>query len=499
MGWWEKILTFDAPEEYYPQVLYLSKESILVKEGTYSCEIDALSGQLSAEVPMGKDLSAYPSKAKIWLWFYTANTTDISEIRFGIVGRNSATYNYKSWVAGDLSAGWNHLSFTKDEVTTTAKWWEDIRFWRFWWNCASNKTFYLDDIYITTDETKILDTTPTYQIKHFDRYSVSETWNQYYAGILEPINFSFGKALNTASEATFVFERDAYGDLPEISDSVRIYRNGMCIWHGIVTRKVEDYEQDIATLYCKSSERVLEKVGNPSGVFYHITDSMELLNFLFAYAGSCDGGIANQDGFGIPSASAYTPGYSNKTLSTDRVIGKDELAYPANVCRNFQSQVQFDWELAPNFIFHGWYPEKGQAWDMKLIQDTHFKVKQKIYSGEDLWNACRAYSRGAQAAWVGTDTDATSIDTYGRFTGQVNASHIDSQTEIDNVADEFVDEYKDPATIFDIELMQGGWLYPWDTGDTITCVVDGTEYSKRIYAMNVTVTQEGEKVGLSLQ
>jgi len=498
MGWWEKIHTFEPPELGFVEEEHVTRESTLIKEGLYSAHVTTAAGVDTADfASMPKDLSAYPSTAKIYFWFYTADTADFTQLKFGPLGRDPLMHYSKAWNGWDLSAGWNYLSFAKSDASALSRAWEDIWKWRMEWNTNVVKHFYFDDIFISTDGEKTLDTEPTYLIKTFKRYDSGTTNNQEYAGILEPAFFNFSKGINNIGEASFTFGLDSYDDFPDITDSIRIYRNAQCIWHGVLLRKVKDYLNKTATIYCKSSEWVLFKIFTTSLNYKVNAQSIELLRFLAELTGELDG-AGTPGSFGIVDNS-IPPGKSNKTLVPDRTIGKDSISYPGNMYRQFQNQVEFDYELGPNFTPLFWYPQKGRDIGIKLFQDTHFKIGKRELSGVDIWTGCRAYSRGGSAAWVGTDNDATAAGKYGYLIALYNASYIDSQSEIDTVAEEITDEFKDPATIFDIELLPGGWIYPWDLGDTITCVVEGTEYSKRIYAINVAITQEGEQVGLMLQ
>jgi len=511
MGWWEQIHTFDPPEDRYTDHGGWSRSGTH-KEGSYSAKISGCTGESVGGMDhVGFDLSAYPDKAKLCMWVYVDDVTTMGAsgyFRYGygprIEGISSSVFVYYEYTQPNLSTGWNFLSQPLDAFTNdSTRRRENFQSFKIGWKVSSSTDFYLDDVYITTDGTKNLDLEPTYLIKHFERYNTTNSRNQEYAGILEPINFAYGKSLNKVGQATFKFNIDEWDDLPTYYDSVRIYRNGMCVWDGIAVKKEKNYLDKSCILTCLTSDLIFSLIFDSANTGWTIPSGQtwDVLQFLQHYTHYSDDYDTSdswqQKGFGIDLGlpMGFHP---TATVGDGYTIPKEEMVAPSSIINKYQGEYEFDYEMRPPMCPNFWYPQKGRTISQALLQDTHIAVNSIIENGLDIRTMCRAFSRGSGVSFVSTQSNTTAMNTYGRLARIINTQGK-SSTEVQNAASEYVSIYKDPATIFDIELMQGGWLYPWDTGDTITCVVDGTEYSKRIYAMNVTVTQEGEKVGLKLQ
>jgi len=508
MGWWEQLLTMDPPEDRWNALSDFSRSTAQKKIGTNSAHVTHPGSAFKtfSSYSMGWDLSAYPSTAKLCAWLYISDQTAMGGsdyIDFCLDHRMSG-YCYKRYVKADLITGWNFLAVPLPGLTnyTLKRIQESMGINLVLYRASSgNIDFYFDDVYVSTDEEKNLDTNPTYIIKHFERYSTTTSENQEYAGILEPTQFNFRRSLNQIGEANFTFHIDDYDDLPDLMDTVRIYRNGKCEWDGVVVNKKKNYGLKTCTLICKTSEYVLQKIMDLSSSYFIADAAYDVGAYLAEYVHAADdvtgSGNWQQQGFGIDDV--HPMGYSSTGLSATYIIPSDEFVNPWEMIIQEQNKVGFDFEMRPPFVFNYWEPEKGRSiFETKLVQGTHFTVKELSESGLNLYTACRAKSRGAGSALSGDDSDTTAMNDYARLVLPLQTTGK-LQAEVNAAADEAVDQYKDPTIAFDVELLAGGWIDPWDLGDIKTCVIEGTEYTKRIYAIDVSIVQETESVGLILQ
>jgi hypothetical protein len=267
----------------------------------------------------------------------------------------------------------------------------------------------------------------------------------------------------------------------------------------VVLRKEKDYLSGNCVLYCLTSNFILQRILDLTHSIFIVSSSVDsavsMKNYVYYADGVGGAGFFKQQGFGIYD---WAPcGLSSEMVAADSVIPWDEFVHPWDYISSTQNHLGFDFEIRPPFVFNYWEPQKGRTVPIKLFQDTHFKVRKVIESAHDLYSACRSSSRGSGASFLGDGSDTTAKNTYAQLVNLLNTQGK-SLTEVQAASAVWVAEHKTPATIFDIELLPGGWVYPWDLGDTITAVVEGTEYTKRIYSIDVDVTQEGEKVGLKL-
>jgi hypothetical protein len=319
-------------------------------------------------------------------------------------------------------------------------------------------------------------------------------------GILEPNSFHYKCTLNQVTEATLTFPFDAYDDLPELMDGVRIYRNGMCVWDGVVLRAKENYENKTCELYCLTSsyvlQRILDLTKSSFVVLASVDTAVNIKNYVYGADGAIAGSGFKQQGFGIYDTAPC--GFSSETIPEYYTIPKSEFVHPWDYITSEQDRIAFDFEIRPPFVFNYWEPQKGRDLGIKLLQDVHFKVGDREKSGHNLDTACRATSRGAGASFVDDDSDATAMNTYARLV-KLLSTQAKSQTEVEAMSTAWVAEYKTPATTLDIELLSGGWIYPWGLGDTIIWIIRETEYEKRIMAFDVMVDSKGEKVKVALQ
>lgn len=508
MGWWEQLITFEPPEDRWDGGDF-SRDSGTVKEGTYSAKTihyGSSTGKTFNSWGFGWDLSAYPDDAKYCFWLYCSDVNSLGDtdtIKAGFLTRFDNTMVYKQFAKSDLSTGWNFLSFplsgmTNDSIRNRENF---VNAWIDIWRISSGAvTFYIDDIYLSTDEGKYLDTEPTYLIKHFERYSTTTSKNQEYAGILEPIKLSCNRALNQVGKATFTFDIDEYDNLPGAYDTVRIYRNGMCVWDGVVVFKSKNRITETCELVCFTSNYVLTKIYDVSESKYVVLLSVDVGCDIAKYthqADDYDGSDTwEQKGYGIDQENPC--GESSTTLSQYYTIPPDEFVNPWNYIAKYQGEIEFDFEIRPPFTLNYWEPRKGRTIDKKLIMNSHFKINEEIENYIDLFTACRAKSRGGNTCFSSTQSDSTAMNNYSCMAKVINTQGK-SSTEVQSAASEFVSEYKNPAVVFDIEILSGGWIHPWDLGDTITCVIEDTEYSKRIYGIDIELTERGERVGLKVQ
>jgi len=506
MGWWEQLRTFESPEDRWVDLAWVSRSNTYYKEGDYSALMaipTGCSGSFAFSAT-GHDLSSYPPNANLCAWLYVDTVASMGVtgyFRLGFSTRFDYTDIDKSWTQPNLSNGWNFLSTPLSSLNNySTRNLENLMRLIVHFDVGAATNFYLDDVYISTDNEKILDTEPAYQIKHFERYNVANARNQEYVGVLEPISFNYNKSLNQTGQATLTFDIYEWDNLPTYRDSVRIYRNGMCVLDGVVVNKEKDFINNICIMTCFTSDFILKEIYDSASSYFFVSSFGDVFEVLADFThNSDDYDVSNswqQKGFGIDVLEPE--GKHASSLSQYYTIPKDEFVNPHSMITDFQEKYQFDFEMRPPMLPSFWYPQKGRTISQKLFQGTHFGVNKIIENGVDLATMCRARSRGAGAAWSSTQYDATAMNTYGRL-AKLISTQGKSTTEVQNAASEYVDIYKDPATIFDIELLPGGWIYPWDLGDTITCVIEGVEYSKRIYAVSVEATQEGERVELSLQ
>lgn len=509
MAWWEQLFTFEPPEDRWDALGEFSRSDTYVKEGTYCGQLThpGAATKSFSSYSIGWDLSAYPQDACFcaWLRIDPQSSFGVSDtLKIGFEDRIDGTLLYKQYLRDDLVDEWNFLSFPLSAMTNYST--RSIQnltavFVEIYRSSSGIIDFRIDDFYISTDRGKVLDTgTPTYQIRHYERYDTTNLRNQEYVGILEPSSFAYKRVLNQITEATFEFPREVYDSLPEIMDTVRIFRNGMCVWDGVALYSSENFEKNTCRLKCVSSNYVLQRIFDLGNSYFQVAINHDAGAYLAEYVHQADDitGTSGwqQKGFGIPDT--HPAGYSLTSMGANYKIPKDEFVYPWDCVASMQDNVEFDFDIRPPFLFNYWEPQKGRTLGIELLQDVHFKATSREKTGHDLSPACRAVSRGGGASYLDDDSDTTAMNTYARLVKLLNTQGK-TLSEVQAASAAWVSGHKEPAVIFNAELLPGGWIYPWDLGDTATWVLRETEYDKRIMSLDVSVGPDGENVKVVLQ
>jgi len=514
-GWWEQIVTMEPPEDRFLYDLSgFSRSTGQVKEGTYSAYCNHPGGDVTRTFSSGAygwDLSAYPRSARYNAWYYINDIAAFQSgdyVRAGFIYRDTGTsVIYKEFLPADLATGWNLLSFPLSSMTISGA----VSLERALQNCrtawitthrvtSGSVGIYIDDLYISTDGNKNLSLEPIYLVNHYERHNSTTHYNQNYAGVLEPISIRCRRRINEVTEASLIFDISAWDSLPNFMDSVRIFRNGMCIWDGVAIWKKKTRSANSCELYCLTSNVILQRIFDLSSSQFIVLTGVDLAENLELYVYAADGAIDGygfkQQGFGVPNSEPC--GYSSEAIAAYYTIPNDEFVHPWDYILTEQQRVGFDFEIRPPMIFNYWEPEKKRTTGVMLIEGVHFKVQDELHSGFDLHTACRAKSRGGNAAWQDDDSDTTAMNEYARLVHLLNAE-AKSTADLADASAAWVALHKSPAVIFDLLMLPGGFIYPFDLGDEITALVDDAEYTKRIMGMEFTLTQKGEEIKMVLQ
>lgn len=506
MSWWEPICGFEPPfERYYQPGLYLlyarNTDANYIREGSYSLKITPSSTTHAdtGDISIGMDLSAYPDPF-ICFSFYIADRSKVGA--GGYFGINFYDRNrdvmYGNFPYAGMANGWNHAKIRLSEFTDyTSRKAQDIVTFSFRLKVSDkSQPFYVDDVYVSCDGEKGTEAGFDYRVAWYERYNTPNDRNQWYVSDLYPMSLTYSRSLNEIGQTTLTLPADI--SLPQFYDNIRIYRNGRCVFSGVVIRRSR--KQGFCTVTVRENAWILKRIYSISSFSYGWIADFDLFNALYGLvrAGDAIGiGLFSPRGFGIPLT--VPAGYNSFVIPDGTTITKDEFVHPWVLLRDYQERHAFDFEMSPNYVPRFW-SKQGKTIEGTFYEDVDFKLLSDEESAEDVCTACRAHSRGGDMAWSYDYEDATAEALYGRL---VNAKDVDakSQAEVQLAATNEVTALKAPSRTLEIEPIASSFLGRLaDIGDTMILRVRDAGVTVRLYGYTVTVDENGEKLsGVKIQ